>query len=630
MGCPAEVEIGDNLVFSVITHTPATGAITDADAVPAYRIYEDETDPPILTGNMAKLDDDDTTGFYTESIAATSGNGFENGKSYNIYITAAVGGVTGGVSYAFKAYDARKSDLTYILAHLLTDTGTQLADAFQKFFDVGTPTGTVNSLPGAAPDGAGGLPISDAGGLDMDNLKAELDGLQGTDGKAAISTDAQDLSATLDVNTKLIEGADPTDTIRDSVVDDATRIDASDLNTHSAITAAAIVNEWETQSQADPTGFHVNTREWLDQPVTLSTGNKPDVNVNEVSDDATAADDLELLVENSKGTDHKVLVSTDAQDLSGTLDVNTKTITAGIIDANAIATDAIDADSLKADAVTEIQSGLATATNVTNAHSTTDGKVDAIQTDLGDFSGRTNDQTLLDVLGVPDVAGKDLYTLLVTDRLDHGTYGLSAIETIVDDLEGRLTAARAGYLDELAAANLPADVDTLLGRLTAARAGYLDELAAANIPADIDTLLGRVTAAVALASVCSEGRLAELDAANIPADVDTLLTRITALIATKAEMDAAHALLATPAQVNTEVSDVIKTDTYTLPGQGAPTATPTLEEALMYLFKQFRNKETQTATEYALYADDTTTKDQKATISDDGTTFTKGEMTTGA
>lgn len=31
-------------------------------------------------------------------------------------------------------------------------------------------------------------------------------------------------------------------------------------------TAAAIVNEWETQSQADPTGFHVNAREWLDQP----------------------------------------------------------------------------------------------------------------------------------------------------------------------------------------------------------------------------------------------------------------------------------------------------------------------------------------------------------------------------
>lgn len=74
-------------------------------------------------------------------------------------------------------------------------------------------------------------------------------------------------------------------------------------------------------------------------------------------------------------------------------------------------------------------------------------------------------------------------------------------------LLGRLTAARAGYLDELAAANIPADIDTLLSRLSAARAGYLDELAAANIPADIDTLLSRVTSAVATAAA-----LATLDA----------------------------------------------------------------------------------------------------------------------
>jgi hypothetical protein len=32
-------------------------------------------------------------------------------------------------------------------------------------------------------------------------------------------------------------------------------------------TAAEVVNEWETQSQADPTGFHVNVRESLGQPV---------------------------------------------------------------------------------------------------------------------------------------------------------------------------------------------------------------------------------------------------------------------------------------------------------------------------------------------------------------------------
>lgn len=50
--------------------------------------------------------------------------------------------------------------------------------------------------------------------------------------------------------------------------------------------------------------------------------------------------------------------------VAGTPDVNTKTITAGAVNAAAIGTDAIDADSLKADAVTEIQSGLATASQI--------------------------------------------------------------------------------------------------------------------------------------------------------------------------------------------------------------------------------------------------------------------------
>ncbi len=83
------------------------------------------------------------------------------------------------------------------------------------------------------------------------------------------------------------------------------------------------------------------------------------------------------------------------------------------------------------------------------------------------------------------------------------------------------------------------------------------------------------------------------------------------------------------AGVNAEMVDVLSTDTQTLPGQGAPTVTPTIEEAIMYLYKQLRNKETQTATTYKLFADDGTTTDQQASLSDDGTTFTKAELVSG-
>ena len=80
---------------------------------------------------------------------------------------------------------------------------------------------------------------------------------------------------------------------------------------------------------------------------------------------------------------------------------------------------------------------------------------------------------------------------------------------------------------------------------------------------------------------------------------------------------------------NAEVVDALATDTYAEPGQGAPAATTTLAAKLNYLYKAWRNKVTQDATTYKLYADDTTTVDQKAGVSDDATTFTRGEVGTG-
>lgn len=137
MGCPSFALIGDYLTFSVCTHDPDTGVLTDADAVPSYRVYEDETGSAILNGDMAKLDDGNTTGFYTERIECSAANGFEDRKTYTIYIEATVDSDKGGISFGFVAYAPTR--------------GT---------------AGT--ALPAAAADAAGGLAISDAGGLDLD------------------------------------------------------------------------------------------------------------------------------------------------------------------------------------------------------------------------------------------------------------------------------------------------------------------------------------------------------------------------------------------------------------------------------------------------------------------------------
>ena len=77
------------------------------------------------------------------------------------------------------------------------------------------------------------------------------------------------------------------------------------------------------------------------------------------------------------------------------------------------------------------------------------------------------------------------------------------------------------------------------------------------------------------------------------------------------------------------MSDVLKTDTITLPGQLAPPLTPTFEEALSWLYKVLRNRKTQSATLWSLLADDESTVDAKATVSDTGSLATKEEIVTG-
>ena len=104
MGCPSYVYIGNDLKFSITTHDPDTGILTDADSAPAYRVYEDETAVAILTGSMAKLDDGNTTGFYTEIISCTAVNGFEANKTYTVYIEATVDSDKGGICFEFIAY----------------------------------------------------------------------------------------------------------------------------------------------------------------------------------------------------------------------------------------------------------------------------------------------------------------------------------------------------------------------------------------------------------------------------------------------------------------------------------------------------------------------------------------------
>jgi hypothetical protein len=134
-------KIDDVLTFVANTQVFATGVATDADAVPAYRVYEDETTTPILTGTMALLDSANTAGFYSEAITLSAANGFEKGKCYSIYISATVSSVAGAAHKTFQM----QAEVAVASMNAGTVTATAVADGAidAATFAAGAITATV-------------------------------------------------------------------------------------------------------------------------------------------------------------------------------------------------------------------------------------------------------------------------------------------------------------------------------------------------------------------------------------------------------------------------------------------------------------------------------------------------------
>lgn len=136
---------------------------------------------------------------------------------------------------------------------------------------------------------------------------------------------------------------------------------------------------------------------------------------------------------------------------------------------------------------------------------------------------------------------------------------------------------------------------------------------------------GRIDANVAAMAA------AVLTAAAIAADAINN-TKIAAGAITSSEapnLDAAITTRATPAQVNTEVLDVLNVDTFAEPPQELPPSTTTLVKKIGYLFKFKRNRITVTTSQINVFNDDATTVGHKSTHSDDATTYDRGEFESG-
>jgi hypothetical protein len=158
------------------------------------------------------------------------------------------------------------------------------------------------------------------------------------------------------------------------------------------------------------------------------------------------------------------------------------------------------------------------------------------------------------------------------------------------------------------------------GAITAASIAP-DAIGASELAADAATEIGTAVWATAARS------LTVLDEDTTTLDLDATIRAAVGLAT--ANLDTQLDALPTAAEINAEVVDALATDTYAEPGQANPPATASLSAKVGYLYKLERNKKDQTDSLFQLYGDDGSTVHQKASVSSDGTTLTRGELETG-
>ena len=131
-------KIDDVLYFYANTTRFDTGNATDADSDAGYRVYENETGTPLLTGAMSLLDSANTAGFYSEAITLSAANGFEKGKQYSIYKFATVNSIAGASHDTFQI-EAEVDANTVSAGVNVTQIGgdTQSATDLKDFVDAG-------------------------------------------------------------------------------------------------------------------------------------------------------------------------------------------------------------------------------------------------------------------------------------------------------------------------------------------------------------------------------------------------------------------------------------------------------------------------------------------------------------
>jgi hypothetical protein len=408
-------------------------------------------------------------------------------------------------------------------------------------------------------------------------------------------------------------------------------------------------------------------------------GGRVDANVGAISSDATAADNAESFFDGTgyAGTNNVIPTVTNVTTVNG--------LAAGVITGTAIAANAITDDKVASDvtiasvtgAVGSVASGVTVTTNndktgyslssagvqaiwdaLTSALTTVGsiGKLlaDNINATISSRSSHTaanvrtemdSNSTQLAKLGTP--AGASVSADIAAIKAE-----TASIQTDTNDLQTQIGAAGAGLTAVASATNLAtltAYVDTEVAAIKA-KTDNLPALPANE--ATLTTITGYLDTEVAAILAAVDTEVAAIktvtDALPNGGALTTITNNVAAILAdtgtdgvvvasgsktgyslaadqSAVTVGTVNDLGATArGRVNAEVLDVLNVDTFAEPS-AVPAATSTLVAKIQWLFALARNKITQNATTQTLRNDADSASIGTSTVSDDGTTMTRGE-----
>lgn len=297
-------------------------------------------------------------------------------------------------------------------------------------------------------------------------------------------------------------------------------------------------------------------------------------------------------------------------------------VATGGITAASIAADAIGASELAADAVTEIRS----LANGTCDSGTTTTMVDAARTEadtdywvgqlLVPTSGNIAGQARL-ITGFNAATDTITFSPATTQAWSTQTYEIwPAIEALRPTVVGRTLDVSATGEAGVDWANVGSPTTALALTGTTMSTAQVAASVTGNVGGNVTGSVGSVVGAVGSVT----GAVGSVTGAvgSVTGNVSGNVTGSVGSLAAQAQTD-----------VKAQIVAGLNTDVYGEPGQGAPGVSLSLVAKVGFLYKAFRNRITQTSTTLSIYADDAVTVDQKATTSDDGVTYSRGEVSTG-